>query len=279
MTALTQFRGSRELLANLTMREVRGKYKRTVLGQLWSLINPLATMPIYTLVFGLVLQGEIPPGKPSGLDVFALWLICALLPWNFLNTAVSGGMGSLVGNANLIKKVYFRRDTLVARDRAVVRRHLPGRAGVLSWRCCLRRRCRCRGSRSSWCSWRCSRCSPSGSDLMLSMANVYFRDTQHFVGIVDAVLVLRDADRLPDHVDRTATARQGLAAVRTPAPAASSLPAQSDGALRRSLPQPDVRQPVAGAGRLAVLRRCRGHRLALGSWVFTKYEGQIAEEL
>ena len=114
MTALTQLRDSRELLVNLTMREVRGKYKRTALGQLWSLINPLAMMLIFTAVFGLVLKIKIDPGSPSGLNIFALWLVCALLPWNFMNSAVSGGMGSLVGNANLIKKVYFPRDALVA---------------------------------------------------------------------------------------------------------------------------------------------------------------------
>jgi ABC-2 type transport system permease protein len=55
----------------------------------------------------------IPPGDPSGVDVFALWLVCGLLPWNFVSNALVGGMGSLVGNANLIKKVYFPREILV----------------------------------------------------------------------------------------------------------------------------------------------------------------------
>ena len=73
---LADLRGSRELLVNLTLREVRGKYKRTVLGQRWSLLNPVATMLIYTLVFGFVLRVPGPTGRPRGLDVFALWLAC-----------------------------------------------------------------------------------------------------------------------------------------------------------------------------------------------------------
>lgn len=105
--------GSRDLLVNLTRREVRGKYKRTFLGQGWSLLNPLASLLIFSLVFGLLLRASPPPGNPSGLDVFAVWLACGLLPWVFFSTALSTGMSSLMTNANLIKKVYFPREVLV----------------------------------------------------------------------------------------------------------------------------------------------------------------------
>lgn len=100
---------SRELLTNLTMREIRGKYKRTVFGQLWSLANPLALMLIYTFVFQFIFRSEPEPGDPSGLDFFALWLLCGLLPWIFFSNLLSQGLGSLVDNANLIQKVYFNR--------------------------------------------------------------------------------------------------------------------------------------------------------------------------
>ena len=105
---------SRELLVNLTMREVRGKYKRTAVGQGWSLLNPLVSLAIFSLVFGLLLRADPPPGSPSGLDVFALWLAAGLLPWTFFSTAVQAGMSSLILNANLVKKVYFPRELLVA---------------------------------------------------------------------------------------------------------------------------------------------------------------------
>lgn len=113
MTALAEIVTSRELLANLTLRELRGKYKRSALGWAWSLVNPLVTMAVFTIVFSIFLKAKPDPGNPSGLDIFALWLLTGLLPWNFLANSLTGGMSSLVGNANLIKKVYFPRELLV----------------------------------------------------------------------------------------------------------------------------------------------------------------------
>ena len=113
MSLIADVRASRELVVNLTRREIKGKYKRTALGQLWSLANPLAQMLVYTLVFSVIIRIQPGPGDPSGLDVFALWLMCALLPWSFFVGVVNGGMSSLVGNENLIKKVYFPRSALV----------------------------------------------------------------------------------------------------------------------------------------------------------------------
>jgi ABC-type polysaccharide/polyol phosphate export permease len=114
VTIMTDLRDSRALLVNLTLREVRGKYKRTVLGQAWSLFNPIATLLIYSLVFGFVLRVPVPVGDPSGLQIFALYLACGLLPWTFFSGAVTGGMGALIVNANLLRKVFFWRPTLVA---------------------------------------------------------------------------------------------------------------------------------------------------------------------
>jgi ABC-2 type transport system permease protein len=114
MKALRELVQSRELLFNLTLRELRGKYKRSVLGWAWSLINPLATMAIFTLVFLVFLKVDAPPGDPSGLDSFPLYLLCALLPWNLLANGMGGGLISLLANGNLIKKVYFPRESLVA---------------------------------------------------------------------------------------------------------------------------------------------------------------------
>jgi len=112
MSYLSELVPSRELLVNLTMREIRGKYKRTVFGQLWSLVNPLALMLIYTFVFGFIFRITPAPGDPSGLNFFALWLLCGLLPWIFFANALNAGVNSLVGNAGLIQKVYFNRIVL-----------------------------------------------------------------------------------------------------------------------------------------------------------------------
>ena len=114
MTTLAEYAASRELMANLTLRELRAKYKRSFLGWAWSLLNPLATMMVFTLVFGYILKVEPPHGDPSGLKNFALFLLCGLLAWNYLTSSVGGSIGNLLANANLVQKTYFPRDLLVA---------------------------------------------------------------------------------------------------------------------------------------------------------------------
>ncbi len=113
MNALTTLRSSRELLWNLTLRELRTKYRRSFLGWAWSMLNPLATVAIYSFVFGSLLGSDAPLGDPSGLHVFALYLLCALLPWNFFALVTNSGMGSLLGNAGLVRKVAFPRQVLI----------------------------------------------------------------------------------------------------------------------------------------------------------------------
>ncbi len=92
--------------------ELRSKYKRSALG--WCATRPPVVN--HHLLRGVrpPFQAPAPEGNPSGLKSFTLWLTCALLPWNFFATAIGAGTGSVVGNASLIKKVYFPREYLVA---------------------------------------------------------------------------------------------------------------------------------------------------------------------
>jgi ABC-type polysaccharide/polyol phosphate export permease len=115
---LSEIASRRELFINLTLRELRSKYKRSVLGWTWSLLNPLTSMAIYGVVFGVFLGVDPPRGDPSGLQNFAMYLLCGLLPFNFIANGLTGGMLSLLGNANLVKKVYFPREVLVAANTA-----------------------------------------------------------------------------------------------------------------------------------------------------------------
>ncbi|MGH9113198.1 MAG: ABC transporter permease [Acidimicrobiales bacterium] len=101
-----------ELLWNLTLRELRGKFKRSALGWLWSVINPLASIAIYAVVFGAFIKVRFPAGDPSGLEVYGFYLVCGLLPWTFVATGLSGATGSIVANEGLVKKVYFPRSVL-----------------------------------------------------------------------------------------------------------------------------------------------------------------------
>jgi ABC-type polysaccharide/polyol phosphate export permease len=114
VTKLHEITSRRELFVNLTLRELRGKYKRSALGWTWSLLSPLVTMAVYWLVFSHFLKVTPERGDPSGLRNFAFFLMCGLLPFNYLANSMTGGMGSLIGNSNLVKKVYFPREILVA---------------------------------------------------------------------------------------------------------------------------------------------------------------------
>lgn len=109
-----ELRESRDVLAELTRREIRGRYRGAVLGQMWGLLNPLAMMVVYTVVFRRILKVVPPVGHPSGVDVFALWIMCGLLPWIFVTNCLSNGLTSLVANAGLVTKVWFPREILVA---------------------------------------------------------------------------------------------------------------------------------------------------------------------
>ncbi len=93
----------RELFYFLAWRDLLVRYKQTVVGVAWSLIRPLLTMLVLTVVFGRL-------GKmPSGNVPYPLLVLCGMLPWQFFSTALSESGNSLVGNANLISKVYFPR--------------------------------------------------------------------------------------------------------------------------------------------------------------------------
>jgi len=102
-----------ELLWNLTLRELRTKYRKSVLGWTWSMLNPLATVAIYSFVFGHLFGAVAPKGVNSDVQTFALYLLCALLPWSFFTLVTNLGMSSLVANAGLVKKVAFPREVLV----------------------------------------------------------------------------------------------------------------------------------------------------------------------
>jgi lipopolysaccharide transport system permease protein len=112
-TKLAEYIDSGDLTVNLTLRELRSRYKKSFLGWSWSLLNPLSTVIVYSIVFAFFLKIKPPVGDPSGLDNFAAFLLCGLLPWNYLQGGMNASMGSLIGNANLIKKVYFPREVFV----------------------------------------------------------------------------------------------------------------------------------------------------------------------
>jgi lipopolysaccharide transport system permease protein len=183
MSTVSELADARELFRNLTLRELRGKYKRSVLGWGWSMINPLATMGIFTVVFHFLIRVDPDKGHPSGLNSFPFFLLCGLLPWNFLLNGMTNGMGAPLANAGLIKKVYFPREVLTASVIAawavqfaielvvlmvallfvgnVAFPYIPGVVLVLVIQMFF----------------------IYGIALALGALNVYFRDVQHFIGL------------------------------------------------------------------------------------------------
>ena len=97
----------RELIRNLVVRDLKVRYKNSALGVLWSLMNPLLMMIVFTVVFTVM-----APVRSGDLQNFPAFVLCALLPWNFFHASVMGATTSIVGNAPLLKKVYFPREVL-----------------------------------------------------------------------------------------------------------------------------------------------------------------------
>ena len=77
------------------------------------MLNPLATVAVYGFVFGVLFQAQAPPGDPSGLTAFALYMLCALLPWNFFALVTNLGLGAIAGNSGLVRRVAFPTEILV----------------------------------------------------------------------------------------------------------------------------------------------------------------------
>ncbi len=93
----------RELLWVLTLRDVKVRYKQTVLGVAWAVIQPVMTMLVFTIFFGRLAQ------MPSDGFPYPVFVYAALLPWIFFANAVGNAGNSLLGSANLVSKVYFPR--------------------------------------------------------------------------------------------------------------------------------------------------------------------------
>lgn len=94
----------REMIFSLVKRELRGRYKGSALGFLWTLINPLFQMIIYTLVFSYIMR--------SGIEDYYLFLFVALVPWIFFSSSVHAGAGCIWSQKGMINKIYFPREVL-----------------------------------------------------------------------------------------------------------------------------------------------------------------------
>lgn len=172
----------RGLIANLARRELKSKYKRSVLGWLWSLLNPTLTLLIYTLVFGTFLPVTPPTGGNGRLNSFALFLFAGLVVWNAFNSVVTGAMAALTGAGPLLKKVYFPpacpaiANALTVLNQAVIEAAILAAIMIVV-------------GNASWTFLlfpvilALLLAFALGLGLVLSIGNVYFRDVGYLVGV------------------------------------------------------------------------------------------------
>src|SRR5476649_778313 len=103
-TRIVEIVRARELLVFLIRKELKVKYKGSILGLLWSMLNPAVTLIVYYVVFKYFLVNDVP--------YFALYLFSGLIVWNFFLTALIGSASTIVANAGIVKKVAFPREIL-----------------------------------------------------------------------------------------------------------------------------------------------------------------------
>ena len=171
-----------DLLMNLTLRDLRSKYKRSVLGWTWSVLNPLVAVVVYSAVFSVFLRIEPSVGDPSGLNSYAVFLLVTLLPWQFHVTSLTEANRSITANSSLITKIFFPRWVLPTS--AVLARFLTLIVEMLVLLILI----------ALWEGHIAFQWIPViaalmilqllftiGLALMISAANGYFRDIQHFL--------------------------------------------------------------------------------------------------
>lgn len=94
----------REMIFSLVKRDLKGRYKGSALGFLWTFLNPLFQLVVYTMVFSTIMR--------SGIEDYYLFLFVALIPWIFFSTSLTGGAGCILSQQDMVKKIYFPREVL-----------------------------------------------------------------------------------------------------------------------------------------------------------------------
>ena len=173
-----------DLLVNLTLRDLRSKYKRSALGWTWSVLNPLVAVVVYSAVFSVFLRIQPTTGDPSGLRSYAVFLLVTLLPWQFHVTSLTEATRSITANGPLITKIWFPRWVLPTS--AVLARFLTL---LVEMTVLLVLIAVIEGHYAfAWIPvvlllMVLQLLFTVGLALMVSAANVYFRDVQHFLGV------------------------------------------------------------------------------------------------
>lgn len=104
MHTLKEIFDYREMIFSLVRKDLRGRYKGSVLGFLWTFVNPLLQLAVYTVVFSTIMR--------QGIEKYYLFLFVALIPWIFFSSALTGGSSTVLDQKDMVKKIYFPREVL-----------------------------------------------------------------------------------------------------------------------------------------------------------------------
>lgn len=104
MNTLKEIYNYRQMVFSLVRKDLRGRYKGSVLGFLWTFINPLFQLIVYTVAFSFIL--------PSSIDKYYLHLFVALIPWIFFSSSIQGGASSIISAKDMVSKIYFPREVI-----------------------------------------------------------------------------------------------------------------------------------------------------------------------
>jgi len=256
----------RNLLDLLSLKELRTRYKKSVLGWAWSLLNPLTQMAIFTVLVLYVFKATPPVGDPSGTKNFPLYFLSGALAFNFFSISVGVAIGAVQGGAGLIKKVQFPHEHLVFSvivaqfvtllielSVLVVAMLIVGHM-VLPWIPLL---LIILGLLALF---------TTGVALALSAANVFFHDVNYLWGIVAQILFYTT----PVLYDPATVSLEGLRWIANYGPTGSFITAVHNIAY-------DLRVP--GTGRLVQLTVLGFGTFFAGAWMFNRLSPRFAEEM
>jgi ABC-type polysaccharide/polyol phosphate export permease len=256
----------RNLLYLLSLRELRTRYKKSVLGWAWSLLNPLTQMGIFSVIFLYVFKATPPVGDPSGVRSFPLYFLSGALPFNFFSIGVGVAIGSVQGGAGLIQKVQFPHEHLVFS--VVIAQFVTLLIELLVLTIALLL------VGSSILPWLpvilmilgLLALFTTGVALMLSAANVFYHDVNYLWGIVAQILFYATpVIYIPATVEVNA-----LRLIANYGPTGSFITAMHNVIY-------DLRLP--GTGRLVQLVVLGFGTFVIGAWVFNRLSPRFAEEM
>jgi len=260
----------RNLLYLLSLKELRTRYKKSLLGWAWSLMNPLSQMMIFTIIFLYVFVSTPLPGDPSGLKNFPLYFLVGLLPWNFFAITVGTAMGSVQGGAGLIKKVTFPHEhlvfsvviaqfvTVLIETAILIIALIIAGQNPLPWIPVVL---------AIYVLWALF---TTGVALALSAANVFFHDVQYLWGILSQVLfyatpILYFTQNLPDVV-----VGRAMKAIANFGPTGAFIVAFHNALYDGRVPS---------IGRWLYMSALALTSFTVGTWIFAKLSPRFAEEM